>query len=100
MPNDWGHSWVLNTIKPRINAKNQTLAVMSDTAETSSATYTYLAKRNNIDLCVFTPRSWTMQGEDMPPFCPDFAKLVTWYLLETKSPTNPAFPFCDIASSE
>jgi len=98
MPNDWGHDWVLNTIKPRINAKNQTLAIMSDTAEASSATYTYLAKRNNLALVVFTPRSWTMRGEDMPPFRLDSAKLVTWYLLETKGATNPAFPFFNKAS--
>lgn len=98
MPNDWGHDWVLETIKPRINAKGQTLAIMSDTAEASSATYTYLARRKNLDLCVFTPRGWSMLGANMPLLNPAFAKLVTWYLLERISSTNPAMPFSDKAS--
>jgi len=89
IPVDWGHDWVLQTIKPRINAINQTLAIMSNTEEVSAATYIYLAKRDHLALCVFTPRNWTMLGDDIS-FRPDVARSVTWYLLETKRSASQA----------
>jgi hypothetical protein len=90
--NDWGHDWVLQTVKSRMKAPNEILAIMTDTEEVGGATYVYLCKRDNLTLSIYNPRRWTMSGDEVS-FNPDFAKQITWYLLETKRSTGQASHF-------
>ena len=87
-PADWGYYWVFNTIKDNLSKSNSTvststiqqLAIMPDSEEVSSTSYSYLAKRDKLSIHPFTPRNFTLTGAQLT-FIPEKAKTIDWYLL-------------------
>jgi hypothetical protein len=104
-PSDWGYQWVFKTIKTNLtnsdikpNAPVQQFAIMPDSEEVSSTSYAYLARRNNLPIHPFTPRNYTLTGDEFT-FKPDTAKTIDWYLLKTGSAISPASHFCNKESA-
>ncbi len=98
-PADWGYSWVIDTIKPHLGSTKQQFCIMPDCEEVSSTIYSYLVRCNNLNLHAFTPRNWTMIGDDVS-FNQKTALFVHWYLLKTGSNVSPASHFSGKASEE
>jgi len=98
-PADWGYTWVLETIKPHLNFIKQEFCVLPDSEEESSTIYSYLVRCNNMNVHAFTPRNWTMNGDDVS-FNPKTAMYVNWYLLKTGSMVSPASRFSGKASED
>jgi hypothetical protein len=100
-PHDWGHDWVFNQIQAELvkyplqaNSPIQQFAIMPDSEEVSATSYAYLVRRNNLPLHAFTPRNYTLLGDEFT-FVPKIAKLIDWYLLKTGSVISPASHFCN-----
>ncbi len=84
---DWGYEWVFANIKQNLKsgAVKQSLAIMPNSEEVSGTVYSYLARQNSLNFNAFTPRCWTMLGDDLR-FNRDMAALVNWYLLKSGDP--------------
>ena len=97
-PADWGYQWVLDTIQPSLKkaAIRQSLAIMPNSEEVSGTIYSYLVRQKNLVLNAFTPRCWTMLGDELG-YSANGAMLINWYLLKTG---DPGSHFADKASKD
>lgn len=86
-----GDQWVMSVLKTNSTSERQNLMVMPNNEEVSASTYTYLAKKDNLNLDVFASRTWTMLGDSVN-FDQNTAPYVKWYLLKTG---DQGCSFCD-----